>query len=305
MDTATLSTIASKIGMILFKVFLIYASTIFIFPLISVHQEYKVWKAPGLPSLSLWGMMKVYLFNVFWMAMCLIGALLCLPKYILTGTVQYASFMWFERSIACSLVRIFVGTVKIVGQQNLPPLEPGSPAPVYIANHSSQLDAAVVYFLNRRFKWISKSQVLYVPGAGLLMYLSGHVFIDRKTGKNKSSVSSLYEKSNAAIQSGIPMFFFPQGTRNLAQRLPFKDGAFNVALENSSSLIPISIDIPTTAWNRVYPLLPWKRGVDPIIVTIHKAIPVNKDSDKQALKDESFKVIYSCLPRYDDSDKKD
>lgn len=294
-------TILSQIGIIVFKAFLAYASLIFVFPLVSVYQEAKIWNKPkNLPSLSPWGMLKVYLFNVVWMGTCLIGFILCLPKYLLTGTVEYASSMWFERSVACLLVKLFVGNVEVVGEENLPPPQPGSPAPVYIANHSSQLDGAVVYFLNRRFKWISKASVLYVPGAGPLMFLSGHVFINRKTGKNKSSVSSLYEKSNAAIQSGIPMFFFPQGTRNLSQILPFKDGAFNVALENESTLIPISINIPTTAWNRVYPLVPWKR-CDPIVVTVHKGIPVNKNSDKEKLKKTSSNVIYSCLPRYDEA----
>lgn len=290
--------IVSSVGQLCLKAFLLYASGVFVFPLVSVYQEYKIWKPASLPSLSLWGMLKVYVFNVIWMAACLIASLLCLPKYILTGTVEYASFMWFERYIACCLVRGMVGKVDIVGMEHLPPMQPGAPAPVYIANHSSQLDAAVVYFLHRKFKWIAKSSVFYVPGAGQLMYLSGHVFINRKRGKNKSSVVSLYDKSNAAVQGGIPMFFFPQGTRNLAQRLPFKDGAFKVAMDNGSDLIPISIDIPTSAWNRPYPL-PWGK-TDPVVVTIHKAIPATQNSEKEALKKQSFDAIYSCLPNYSD-----
>jgi len=291
-----LSTIGSFFG----KAFLLYASGIFVIPIISLNQEYKVWKPSSLPSLSPWGMLKVYLFNVIWMGACLVASILCLPKYLMTGTVEYASFMWFERPLACFLVRFLVGTVEIRGLDNLPPMNPGSPAPVYIANHSSQLDAGVVYFLHRRFKWIAKASVFYLPGVGQLMALSGHVFINRKTGKNKSSVASLFDKSNAAVQSGVPMFFFPQGTRNLAKRLPFKDGAFKVAMDNESALIPISIEIPMTVWNRPYPL-PWG-SADPVVLTIHKAIPSKKDSDKEALKKQCFDTISSCLPRCDDDD---
>jgi 1-acyl-sn-glycerol-3-phosphate acyltransferase len=284
------------------RLFLLYAFGCLVFPFISLAQEYKVWKPSSLPSLSPWGMLKVYVFNVLWMGACLISALLCLPKYLLTGTVEYASFMWFETTVACGLVRLLVGRVEIRGQQHLPPFTTKAPAPVYIANHSSQLDAAVVYFLKRRFKWIAKASVFYVPGAGQIMYLSGHVFINRKSGNNKNSVASLYEKSNAAIQSGLSMFFFPQGTRNLAQRLPFKDGAFNVAMENGSDLIPISIDIPTSAWNRAYPFFA-KAEADPIVLTIHAPIS-SKNIDKEALKQTCFETIYSTLPIYDNDKKK-
>ena len=63
-----------------------------------------------------------------------------------------------------------------------------------------------------------------------------HVFIKRK-GKNKKSVSNLYDQSKIAIQSGLPMFVFPQGTRRMAVRLPFKDGAYRIALENESRIV--------------------------------------------------------------------
>ena len=195
-----------------------------------------------------------------------------------------------------------MGNVQVDGIENLPPMNPGSPAPVYIANHASQLDVAVVYTLNRRFKWISKSSVFYVPGAGQIMYLSGHVFINRKTGKNRNSVASLFDKSNAAVQAGIPMFFFPQGTRRMAERLPFKDGAFKVAMDNESDLVPISVDIPSTTWNRAYPL-PWG-AADPVVLTVHKRISVTKDTDKEALKKQCFDTIYSVLPNYDKDDGK-
>jgi 1-acyl-sn-glycerol-3-phosphate acyltransferase len=252
----------------------------------------------------LW-LFKVYCFNVIWMGGCLLGAVfVLLPKYLLTGSVERESHEWVEGFVGWLVLRGFVGPVKIVGKEHLPPKEPGAPAPVYIANHASQLDIASVYFLKRRFKWISKKSVVFLPGVGQIMYLSGHVMIDRKTGKNKNSVQSLYAKSNAAVQSGIPMFIFPQGTRRLHQQLPFKDGAFNVALENKSCLVPVSIDIPTDAWNRWYPL-PFGKKLNPIILTVHKPIPIKGTEDKEAVKKQCFDAIYSVLPKFDEpTDKK-
>lgn len=135
------------------------------------------------------------------------------------------------------------------------------------------------------------------------MLLGGHVLIDRVKGKNKKSVSTLFDKSNAAVQSGIPMFIFPQGTRQIAKRLPFKDGAFIIAQNNKSPLIPISIDIPLNAWNTWFPLL--RNEVPEVKITIHKPIEVTGKEDREDLKKRCFDQIYSCLPpRWEEEEKK-
>ena len=93
------------------------------------------------------------------------------------------------------------------------------------------------------------------------------------------------------------MFFFPQGTRRIGERLPFKDGAFKVAKNNDSVLVPISIQIPLTAWNSLYPLT----KADPVLLTVHKPIE-SKGKEIQALKEETSTVIYSVLPDYSKED---
>eukprot|EP00536_Pseudo-nitzschia_multiseries_P005396 jgi/Psemu1/318638/estExt_fgenesh1_pm.C_1010008 len=195
--------------------------------------------------------------------------------------------------LVCSL---FVGPVEVKGTENLPPDEPGSPAPIYVANHASQIDSAVVYCLQRQWRWIMKSSIMYLPGVGQITYLGDHIWIDRVKRKNKSKDSitgarNLYVKSDASIQEGIPMFFFPQGTRRMGERLPFKDGAFNVATNNDSLLVPVSIEIPLTAWNSLYPL----GRADPVVMTVHKPIP-SKGKDVATLKEETAKAIFSVLP---------
>jgi lysophosphatidate acyltransferase len=196
-------------------ILLVYTSSIFIISIPSVFQEKRIWNpSPLLPSLSLMGHLRVYLFNVVWMSVTLIGGLMLLPKYFV-GKIfgldcQYEAYL-VERFTAELCFYLFVGWgPEIRGLENLPPNDGSAPAPVYVANHASQIDLAAVYFLDRRFKWISKDSVRYLPGVGLIMSLSQHVFIQR-TGKNKKSVMNLYEQSKNAIQSGLPMFFFPQG----------------------------------------------------------------------------------------------
>ena len=278
----------------------------------SVVQERKIWQNPKLPSMTFHGMLKCYILNVFWMSCCLVGAVLTLIEAVITfkfsNTRQFAHAT-IERMCAQYACRLFVGPVEIRGAENLPPEFPGSPAPVYIANHDSQIDTACVYFLNRQWRWVAKSSVMLLPGVGQTMYLSDHVFIDRvkKTSTNKENgggssgakhahgAKALYIKSNKSVQEGVPMFFFPQGTRRLGERLPFKKGAFNIATENESALVPISIEIPLTAWNSSYPF----GKCDPVILTIHKQIPTKgRKDDMDGLIKESFDTIYSVLPDY-------
>ena len=291
-----------SLGNYFLKAFLAYASLCLVFPIGAAYQEYKLWKPKGLPSLSLYGLIKVYLFNVLWTGFCLLGAVIIFPKWLITGHVEHEATAIVERQVARLCVLAMVGPVEVRGRENLPPDNPGAPAPVYIANHASQIDVAVVYYLWREFKWVAKISVLLMPGVGPIMYLANHVFIQRK-GKNKSSIHMLYDKSNKAVQSGLPMFFFPQGTRRMAEKLEFKHGAFNVAMHNKSSLVPVSIEIPLDAWNRLYPLsLLWGEKSKPVILTVHKMVPVTGNEDKEALMKQCRDTIYSVLPPVPGSD---
>lgn len=265
--------------------------------LASVYQEQKIWKNPKLPSLKPHGLVKVYLMNVAWMTGCAIGTLLTPIYCILTGSADTRKWAHnvVERQVAKFLCQCIIAPVEVMGMENIP-VETcyESPAPVLIANHDSQIDLAAVYFLEREWRWIAKSSVMFLPGVGQIMFLSKHVFIDRvKKSKGKTGARNLYVQSNESVKNGVPMFFFPQGTRRLGERLPFKDGAFKVALENKTSLVPISLEIPLTAWNSAYPFA----KADPIKITVHPPMPT-AGKDIETLKKESFEKIYSVLPDF-------
>lgn len=285
---------------VLKNVFMLYCSSIVVLPVLSVFQEQKIWSSKLLPSLSPIGMVKVFAMNTFWMGSTLVGSLVLFPKFLLGKCLGFncryeAHFI--ERCSALVCCRAFVSPkVEIRGLENLP--GNGSiPAPVYVANHASQIDLAVVYSLGKEFKWISKDSVRYLPGVGLIMTMSEHVFIIRKKGRNNKSISNMYQVANESIKSGMPMFFFPQGTRRIADRLPFKDGAFNVAMENESQIIPVSIHIPLQCWNSWYPLsLLWGGAVENLALTVHKPIQATKDMDKEDLKRKTYDAIFSVIP---------
>lgn len=268
MDISTLNEIARLTVKVIFFIgqgLMYYAATIPIFAIMSTIQERKIWNQTQHP-LTLWGLFKVFILNIFWMFFIGLGAISLVPMWISRGcgsSVSLEQNAVMEKLVATGLHKLLVGNVKIInGDSNVPHIDlynPTKPAPVFVANHCSQIDLCVVYFIVRRFKWIAKQSVKYLPFVGFGMTLGGHVFI-RRSGKNGKSVSNLYEQSNDAIQSGVPMVIFPQGTRRIAEKLKFKDGAFNIAIENESQLVPISIDVPVNIWNSSYPLnLLWSK----------------------------------------------
>lgn len=286
----------------LVPLFVLVGCLISVAALAAVYQERKIWLDPRVPSVSSFGMIKIFLLNFFWMSMCLAGAILTAVEALVTKNgldLKYTrefAHKSVERRVAMLMTWMFVGPVIVKGTENILPDEPGSPAPIFIANHACQIDTAAVYYLERQWRWIMKSSLMFLPGVGQITYLGDHIWIDRVKRKNKSKDSitgarNLYVKSDNSIQEGVPMFFFPQGTRRLGERLPFKDGAFKVAMNNDSVLVPISVEVPVTTWNSLYPFV----KSNPVVLTVHKPIE-SKGKDIETLKKETFDILYSVLP---------
>lgn len=269
--------------------------------LVAVDQERKIWKPSALESLSWYGCLKVLGFNMLWAGASSIGSTLAFLKWVVllgNSDLAYDVNVIVERAIAKSGIWLFIGDVQVEGVEKLPKKIEGSvPAPVFVANHTSQIDIGAAYFVNHRFKWISKFEVYYIPGVGQIMYFGSHVMINRQTGKNKKSVENLNAKSNEAIQSGLPMFIFPQGTRWIANKLPFKKGAFIIAKANNSPLIPVTVNVPNGVWNSGYPFNLLWGGKRPIVkLTIHDPIPATEKDTVDDLKQKCMDKIYSVLP---------
>jgi hypothetical protein len=85
-------------------------------------------------------------------------------------------------------------------------------------------------------------------------------------------------------------FFFPQGnSQSRTTSAIYKDGAFNVAMGNGSDLLPISLDIPTSAWNRAHPLFAKEASRPHFVLTIHAPI-----SSKNMLRQGSTETNMFC-----------
>jgi 1-acyl-sn-glycerol-3-phosphate acyltransferase len=64
----------------------------------------------------------------------------------------------------------------VVGRENLPPTD--KPV-IYVANHQSFMDIYTLCWLDIPIKFIAKSTIFYIPVAGWVMGLIGHVAYTR------------------------------------------------------------------------------------------------------------------------------
>ncbi|ODM95548.1 1-acyl-sn-glycerol-3-phosphate acyltransferase alpha [Orchesella cincta] len=114
---------------------------------------------------------------------------------------------------------------------------------VVISNHQSMLDAmAIVELWPTMYKCacIAKKEILYVFPFGLMCWLCGTIFIDRKNpGQSQMKMSTSAEQ---IIANKTKIWIFPEGTRSKQENLkPFKKGAFHIALMHKLPIVPIVI----------------------------------------------------------------
>ena len=124
---------------------------------------------------------------------------------------------------------------RVVGRDRLPWKGPA----VIVANHLSLIDILVLHRLYRPFKWVSKSSNFRLPFLGWNMRLNGYVPITRGQA---DSVIRMMKRCRELLGEGCPLLFFPEGTRSASGELqPFKDGAFQLAMESGVPVIPVAL----------------------------------------------------------------
>ncbi|WEK34752.1 MAG: lysophospholipid acyltransferase family protein [Candidatus Pseudobacter hemicellulosilyticus] len=108
---------------------------------------------------------------------------------------------------------------------------------IVVCNHNSLMDIPVSSpAIPHGNKTIAKMEMARIPLFGMI-YRSGSVLVDRK---NEKSRKDSFRKMIQALNMGLHMCIYPEGTRNKSE-LPIKafhDGAFRLALDTGHAIIP-------------------------------------------------------------------
>ena len=111
---------------------------------------------------------------------------------------------------------------------------------IFAANHFSFLDIAVFGFSGQPYAFIGKSSITKLPLFGW-MFKKLHIPVDRRSPQSR--YQSLV-RADEMLESGRSVVFFPEGgitTKEPPKLMPFKDGAFKLAIEKQIPLIPVTI----------------------------------------------------------------
>ena len=114
---------------------------------------------------------------------------------------------------------------------------------VIVINHRSMLDIPLINTLGLNQKWVSKKEILKMPFIGWVLRMRKDITIERgEVGSAKHMLAAC----EANLKQGISICLFPEGTRSKDGKLKrFKEGAFALALNSKTAILPI---VTTGTW---------------------------------------------------------
>lgn len=125
--------------------------------------------------------------------------------------------------------------VRVDGREKLP-----STPCVIAANHQSMADILAAFGLLHPFKFVSKASLFRVPLVGWAMRLCRYVPLER--GRPRSTRQML-DTCRGWLRAGVSVLIFPEGTYSTGGKmLPFRRGAFVLAVEERVPIVPVRIE---------------------------------------------------------------
>jgi 1-acyl-sn-glycerol-3-phosphate acyltransferase len=158
---------------------------------------------------------------------------------------DYASI----RRFGAAFLRLFFGgyaaAIGVLRLTETPPAAAAAPGRcVFVANHTSWLDALLALALFPRVRMPVSAAYANLPLLGLIIRWMGCISLDR------SSPEVLAEglaRCRRALSAGEPLFVFPEGRRGSGRGLlQFSDVFFRFAIEEDVPIVPVVMhsDVP-------------------------------------------------------------
>ena len=172
------------------------------------------------------------------------------------------------------------------------PADPRRPY-VVVSNHESFADILLISHLPWEMKWLSKAELFRIPVMGWLMHLAGDVPVKRGVGP--SAIEAM-ARCREILSRRVSVMIFPEGTRSpTADLLPFKDGAFRLAIDAGVPILPLALHGTATA----LPKHDWRFARSTAIVEVLDPIETAglTPADVQALKERVRGTIVEARNR--------
>lgn len=160
-------------------------------------------------------------------------------------TFHSKSAIWFAHKVWAPGLMIILGVkLKVEGLENIDPKQ----SYIILANHTSYLDIPMLTTgLPILFYYVAKKEMQKIPFLGWVMTAAGIIFIDR--GNKHKAIRSMRKAGNK-IKGGKNVMIFPEGTfyANKETLIPFKKGAFHLAIHAQVPILPVAIIDAVKLW---------------------------------------------------------
>lgn len=167
---------------------------------------------------------------------------------------------------------------------------------IFVGNHISYMDIpAFVRSIRQPIRALGKYEMVKYPVFGII-YRMAVILVDRSSAERRAkSVRAL----KAALQKGISIFIFPEGTFNETQKplKDFYDGAFRIAIETQTPIKPLLfLDTHQRMHYRgFFELTPGKMRT---VFLPEVNVSTYTMQDVQVLKQKVFDIMENGLLRY-------
>jgi 1-acyl-sn-glycerol-3-phosphate acyltransferase len=148
---------------------------------------------------------------------------------------RYTVGLWFRRAAVLCVAINPLWRFRTSGVMIDDPRRPY----VVVANHESYADIFLISHLPWEMKWLSKAEIMRLPLMGWLMRMAGDIPVRR--GESRSRAGAL-DGIRDRLAKRVSVIVLPEGTRAPSEELlPFRDGAFRVAVELGLPILPIAV----------------------------------------------------------------
>lgn len=226
---------------------------------------------------------------LYWWSLSVAGALLLIfgPPVILVSWIARRRAWVYPWAFfgARNWLRLSGMKVHVRGTELLKPTQ----SYVFIANHRSYLDTATLFaFLGRRIGMVAKKELLKVP---ILGYGMGYVNVMAIDRTNRERAIETMDAATKRLRSGISFGVFAEGTRAMpGEFLPFKKGAFYMAVQASVPIVPVAIKHTDTLMGKGTGRA--RTGtIEMVLMPAIETTGINGDVEVQALVDRVQQAI--------------
>jgi 1-acyl-sn-glycerol-3-phosphate acyltransferase len=162
---------------------------------------------------------------------------------------------------------------------------------IFLANHFSYLDVAMMGFVPGDVLFVGKASIRKAPLFGYY-FKKLHIAVDRDRLKSRAETM---RRAGEALDRGCGIVLFPEGgiyTKDPPRMIPFKNGAFRLAMEKQIPIIPVTLSFNHLILPDDSRLLLHRRAAK---MVLHEALNPKDFGTDELLKEACFTTIQNQL----------